>query len=96
MAEKVLNDDNLVAQDNFYGMDDGLAGSPEDDNPNDYTIEQIKVGDKTMNRRVGTFTPKLPSLDEKLKEIEQRREKMIEEHSKEKEQSRGKKKGKDR
>lgn len=80
MTEK-LNNENEVIEDNFTGLDDGLAGSSEDAYDGDYTIQTVQMGSKTMNKRIGTFTPKteadkkkeqLPSLDEKLAEAEKR------------------------
>ncbi len=62
-----------MVEDDFSGLDDGLAGSSEDAYDGDYTISQVKVGNKTQNKRIGTFTPKtekLPSLDEKIQEAE--------------------------
>ncbi|MCI9547050.1 MAG: hypothetical protein HFH60_10255 [Lachnospiraceae bacterium] len=70
-----------VQEDNFTGLDDGLAGSSEDAYDSDYTIQSVRLGNKVMNKRIGTFTPKteadkakdeLPSLDEKLAEAEEK------------------------
>ena len=71
-----------IQEDDFTGLDDGLAGTNEDAYDGDYTVEQIKVGGKTVNKRIGVFTQKseqdkvidgdIPSLQEKLDDADRR------------------------
>ena len=69
-----------LQHDDFTGLDDGLAGSSEDSYHGDYTIQPEKINGRTVNKRVGIYTPKTeadkekewPTLDEKLAEAEKR------------------------
>lgn len=82
MNDNKLKNNQEIQIDDFTGLDDGLAGSSEDAYDGDYTIQQAKINGKTVNKRVGTFTPKteeekaedghLPSLDEKLAAAEKK------------------------
>lgn len=71
-----------IQEDDFTGLDDGFAGTSEDAYQGDYTIEKVQVAGKTVNRRIGVFTPKTeqdksedgerPSLQQRIDDAERR------------------------